>query len=271
MSRTVLTLKRPPGLRIDLRGITPTACAALGVAEVERLQVGMGNRYVALAELFDVSRAESAIEELHLEGDLSTCDRIGWQMEAGLLVARGNVGDHAGGCMRGGELRVQGDAGLLAACEMAGGVLDVAGSVGEFAASTLPGSMDGMRGGTFIVRGHAGARFADRMRRGTALVFGDVGDFVASRLVAGTVAIGGRCGIHPGHGMRRGSVVFAGAAPAVDPTFVPAQADAGVFWQLLARELARHGGPFAGLPQRRIERHLGDLGADGKGELILAT
>jgi formylmethanofuran dehydrogenase subunit C len=56
----------------------------------------------------------------------------------------------------------------------------------------------------------------------------------------------------------------------VAPTFVPALADAAVAWQLLARDLARAGGPFTGLPVRRIVRHLGDLSADGRGELILA-
>jgi formylmethanofuran dehydrogenase subunit C len=74
--------------------------------------------------------------------------------------------------------------------------------------------------------------------------------------------------------MRRGSVVLAagGAAFAAPPTFVPAVAQADVFWQLLARDLARLGGAgsvFAGLPQRRICRWLGDLAAGGKGELIL--
>jgi formylmethanofuran dehydrogenase subunit C len=128
--------------------------------------------------------------------------------------------------------------------------------------------MDGMRGGTLIVRGSAGARFGDRMRRGTAIVFGDAGDFLASRLVAGTIALGGRCGLHPCYGLRRGSVVFAAGAPEPPPTFVPAVAETPVFWQLLARDLARHGGVFAGLPRRGIERHLGDLSAGGKGEWI---
>jgi len=41
-----------------------------------------------------------------------------------------------------------------------------------------------------------------------------------------------------------------------------------VAWQLLARSLAKHGGPFEALPARRIVRHLGDLSAQGKGELI---
>jgi formylmethanofuran dehydrogenase subunit C len=108
------------------------------------------------------------------------------------------------------------------------------------------------------------------MRRGTALVCGDVGDFLASRMVAGTIAIGGSAGAHVGYGMRRGSVVFAGATPGISTTFVPAIAEAAVFWQLLARDLACHGGPWATLPQRRIERQLGDLAAGGKGELIVA-
>jgi formylmethanofuran dehydrogenase subunit C len=268
MSGWTLHLKRPPALRVDLRGVTPAALAGLAAAQVERLPLGHGNALVPLAEFFRVeARADDA---LVLIGDLSRFDHVGWQMEGGRLIVEGPAGHYAGGAMRGGELSVQGSAGLLAACEMAGGLLTIAGDVGDFAASTLPGSMDGMRGGTLLVHGNAGARFGDRMRRGSALVFGDVGDFVASRMVAGTIAIGGRAGLHVGYGMRRGSVVFATVAPELPPSFVPAVAEAAVFWQLLSRDLARHGGPFAALPQRRIERQLGDLAAGGKGELMLA-
>jgi formylmethanofuran dehydrogenase subunit C len=39
---------------------------------------------------------------------------------------------------------------------------------------------------------------------------------------------------------------------------------------LLARDLARHGGPFTTLAARGIDRHLGDVAAGGKGELIYA-
>ena len=271
---TTLSLKQAPALRVDLRGVTPAALAALSVAEIERLTVTHGTQSLPLAELFGVVRSESIgdVDELHFVGDLERFDRVGWQMAGGRVLVEGAVGDYAGGGMSAGEIQVSGSAGALAACEMSGGLLTVAGDVGDFAASTLPGSMDGMRGGTFIVRGSAGARFGDRMRRGTALVFGDAGDFLASRMVAGTIAVGGAAGRHVGYGMRRGSVVFAGvrAAPAIANTFVPAVADALVFWQLLSRDLARHGGPFAGLPARAIRRHLGDVAAGGKGELIVA-
>lgn len=268
------TLKQAPALRVDLRGVTPAALAALSVAEIEQLTVTHGTQTLPLAELFGIVRSDSAgdVDELRFVGDLARFDRVGWQLAGGRVTVDGSVGDHAGGGMSAGELQVAGSAGALAACEMSGGLLTVAGDVGDFAASTLPGSMDGMRGGTLIVRGNAGARFGDRMRRGTALVFGDAGDFLASRMVAGTIAVGGAAGRHAGYGMRRGSVVFAAsnAAPTISSTFVPAVADALVFWQLLSRDLARHGGPFAGLPSRVIRRHLGDVAAGGKGELIVA-
>jgi len=271
MSGWRLVLKSVPALRVDLRGVTPAALAGLPAAEAERLPVRHGNAAVALAEFFTLApHGDDGM--LDVEGDLSRFDYLGHELAGGRIRVDGSVGHHAGEGMSAGELHIEGDAGLLAACEMAGGSFTVRGDVGDFAASALPGSMDGMRGGTFVIKGKAGARFADRMRRGSAIVHGDAGDFLASRMVAGTVAVGGHAGAHAGFGMRRGSIVLAAGRSAVQvpATFVPAHASAPVIWQLLARDLARHGGPFAALAGRRIERHLGDLAADGKGEIIVA-
>jgi len=266
-----LRLKIAPALRLDLRAIVPTALAAHSSAEAAHLPVAHGNDTLALAEIFAIERIDDGEDTLVFDGDCARCDRIGWQLASGRIEVRGNVGDYVGAGMAGGEIRVLGKAGVLAGCEMQGGVLDVAGDVGDFAAGALPGSMDGMRGGTLIVRASAGERLGDRMRRGSVLVFGDVGAFAGSRMVAGTLAVGGRLGPHCAFGMRRGSIVCAGAAPAVAPTFVRTHHDCSAFWQLLARDLARFGGPFAGLPARRIERLAGDLAVGGKGELLLAT
>ncbi len=260
MSGFTLRMKQTPALRVDMRGVTPSA-------DVQTLQVGYGNALVPLAELFSIAPRNDG--KLIFDGDCSRCDRIGWQMDGGTLIVEGDAGDYVGAGMRGGAILVRGHARDLAACEMAGGTLTIEGSVGDFAASTLPGSMDGMRGGTLVIKGNVGERCADRMRRGTVVIFGNSGDFLASRLVAGTIAIGGKAGAHVGYGMRRGSIVFAGAPPTPSPTFVPAIADVPVFWQLLARDLAQHGGVFASLPSRRVERQLGDLAADGKGEWIV--
>jgi formylmethanofuran dehydrogenase subunit C len=269
VSITTLRLRTAPALRLDLRALNPAALAGLSASDIGRLSLPHGKGSLPLAECFDVQLGDEP-DALRLEGELSRCDRIGWLLAGGRIEVQGSVGDYAGACMTAGALHVHGSARDLAACEMAGGTLTIEGSLGDFAASTLPGSMDGMRGGTLIVRGSAGARFGDRMRRGTALVFGDAGDFIASRMVAGTIAVGGRCGAHPAYGMRRGSLVFAGPAPQVPATFVPAGAEAPVFWQLLARDLQVHGGPFTGLAARRMQRHLGDVCAAGKGEILLA-
>jgi formylmethanofuran dehydrogenase subunit C len=270
MSGWRLQLRHAPALRVDLRGITPVALAGLDAASVERLKIAYGNAMLPLAEFFSVTPASE--DALVLEGDLSRVDRIGWQMDGGRMLVEGHAGDQAGGGMRAGELLIKGGAGVLLACEMAGGTLVVEGDAGDFGASTLPGSMDGMRGGTLVVKGRVGDRFGDRMRRGTVVLHGDAGDFLASRMVAGTIALGGKAGAHAAYGMRRGSLVFAAGRPAAElpDTFVPAGAEAAVFWQLLSRELARHGGPFESLPRRRIERHLGDRAVAGKGELIFA-
>lgn len=272
MSIWHLKLKAQPALRLDLRSINPTALAELSQREVEQLPLPCGNACTPLGEWFSVQALTSDSTDLRIEGDLSQVDRIAWQLASGRVQVQGPVGDYLGAAMNGGHLTVHGNAGVLAACEMAGGHLTVHGNVGDFAASTLPGSMDGMRGGQLVVHGDAGARLADRMRRGTVVVHGSVGDFAASRMVAGTVAIAGSCGAHPAWGMRRGSLVFATRdeqqRPPPSATFVPAVADAAVFWQLLSRDLAHHGGAFAGLPARAIRRWLGDLATDGKGEMI---
>jgi len=272
MSTWHLKLKTQPTLRLDLRSINPTALAELSLREIEHLPLPCGNAFTPLGEWFSVQPLQAHGADLLIEGNLSQVDRIGWQLAAGHVRTQGPAGDYVGAGMSGGHLSVHGSAGMLAACEMAGGHLTVNGNVGDFAASTLPGSMDGMRGGQFVVHGDAGARLADRMRRGTVVVHGNVGDFAASRMVAGTVAIAGGCGAHPAWGMRRGSLVFATHDAALRPepsaTFVPAVADAAVFWQLLSRDLASHGGAFAGLPARPIRRWLGDLATDGRGEMI---
>ncbi len=268
MSGWRLTLKQAPALRLDLRSLSPNRLAALSADQIERLPLAYGNALSPLAEFFSVAAAGDGALRLEGEG-LARCDRIGWRMDGGRLIVEGAAGHHAGGLMSAGEMSVKGSAGLLAACEMSGGSLTVDGDVGDFAAGTLPGSMDGMRGGTLLVKGNAGERFGDRMRRGTALVFGSAGDFLASRMVAGTIAVAGGVGAHPGYGMRRGSVILRQPPPRISPSFVPAIAEAPVFWQLLARDLSRQGGPFADLASRPIERHLGDLASDGRGELIL--
>lgn len=268
-----LRLKAQPDFRVDLGGVLPARLAAMTADEVARVEVRYGNERLALGELFDIAAldgvAGESAPELRLDGDLSRFDAIGQDLDGGVLHIAGAVGDRLGLSMRGGEIRVQGSAGQLVGGEMTGGLIEVTGDVGDFAAGALPGSMDGMRGGTLIVRGKAGARCGDRMRRGTVVLHGDAGDFLAARMVAGTIAVAGRVGAHCGYGMRRGTLVFAGPLPAVPSTFVATHQDIVVFWTLLRRSLAYHGGRFAALPAHAPRRVVGDLAVDGKGEWLL--
>ena len=267
-----LRLKAQPDFRVDFGSVLPARLAAMTAAEVARVEIRHGNEMLALGELFNVAALGGGTAELspelRLEGELSRFDAIGQGLDGGVLRIDGAVGDRLGLSMRGGEIRVQGSAGQLAGCEMAGGLIEVEGDVGAFAAGALPGSMDGMRGGTLIVRGKARARCGDRMRRGTVVLHGDAGDFLASRMVAGTIAVAGEVGAHCGYGMRRGTLVFAGPPPAVPSTFVATHQDIVVFWTLLRRSLAYHGGPFAALPASAPRRLVGDLAVDGKGEWL---
>ena len=265
-----LVLRHVPALRVDGRRLSPARLRGLGADEVRRVALPSGRDRIELGEWFDVLPGYDAADVLRIDGDLSRFDAVGAGLEDGTLHVSGAVGDAAGMGMTGGRLAIAGDARDLAGCAMRGGWLEIGGDAGDLVASALPGDVDGMIGGTLVVRGRAGARLADRMRRGTVVVHGDAGDFAASRMVAGTLAIGGGCGAHPGWGLRRGSVVFAGAAPRVASTFVELRSDAGVFWQLLARDLARFGPPFDDLPRRQATRLAGDLAVQGKGELLVA-
>lgn len=257
-------------VRVDLRAATPQALCTLGAQAAARASVTQGNQHLALGDLFDVveEAGDVSVAQLTLEGDLRRIDRIGWQMAAGVLRVEGHAGDYAGCGMRGGELTVSGDAGDFTASELAGGRIEIGGDSGDFAAASLPGSIDGMRGGALTIRGSAGERLADHMRRGTVVVFGNAGDYAASRIVAGTLAIAGDCGAYLAYGMRRGTVLCLGRHPDAASTFGATHHDIRVYWSLLRRHLALAGGRFAQLPSAVPRRFVGDMAADGKGELL---
>jgi formylmethanofuran dehydrogenase subunit C len=272
MNALRLRLRAPVGraVRVDLRSLDPAAVCLLDQDAVAAVQVGQGNRQVPLGDFFDVAIEErdAAAPTLTLEGDLRGIDRIGWRMTEGTIQVLGDAGDYLGCGMAGGRLTVSGSAGDFAAAEMSGGQLRIDGNCGDFAAASLPGSIDGMRGGSMVIGGNAGARLADRMRRGTLLVLGDAGDYAASRMVAGTLAIAGACGSHLAYGMRRGTVLCLGAHPEASSTFAATHHDFRVYWSLLRQHLAAAGGVFAQLPIAPPKRFVGDIAADGKGELL---
>ena len=167
----------------------------------------------------------------------------------------------------------------LAACEMAGGSADH-----RRQRRRLRGEHLARQHGRHARRharwfgGRAGDRGSrDRMRRGTAVVFGDAGDFLASRMVAGTIAVGGARWCAPaGYGMRRGSVVLAGAEPPRGADFrarrLPTWTGrSGSCWRATSRVMAGHKTGLSSPTCRHVEskaRPSVTCAADGKGELI---
>jgi formylmethanofuran dehydrogenase subunit C len=275
MKRIILRPRHAPALRVDVRGLTPSALGPLSADDIERVPLWHGTERIELGSLFNVRVSDAAhdtdVPTLVFAGDMRHFDRIGWEMAEGRVIVEGDAGDYAGARMAGGALVIDGNAGSHAACEMSGGRIEIGGNAGDFAAGALPGDLDGMRGGQLIVRGNAGARFGDRMRRGMALVFGDAGDFAASRMVAGTIGIGGSVGEHLAYGMRRGTVVLPTTGASSSFRFAENHGDVDVFSRLMVRSLSREGGCFSELSLGGMRRFVGDVSVDGKGEVMVGV
>jgi formylmethanofuran dehydrogenase subunit C len=255
---------------IDAGGLTPQALAGRTQEEILRIPLPGWNQTLPVGELFAVSGTDAARVVLEdLDGSLI---RVGAGLASGELTVSGHAGDYAGEGMRAGALIVRGQAGDYLGAEMRGGTITVAGNTGAFAGSGRAGAVTGMRGGCIVVRGDAGDRTGDRMRRGLLLLEGSTGSYCAARMLAGTIVALGRVGSHPGYLMRRGTLVLADRQTETLPTFNDNGTHELLAIRLLLESLAPYGPAFQRFArQRQFARWLGDLGAEGKGEILVAT
>ena len=262
-----LRLRTKPPCQIDASALVPDQLAGKSVDEIARIELQGWNQTFAVGELFRASGEDA--QRLVLEGLDGSLIRVGTGMQSGELTVVGNAGDYAGESMRGGTLHIRGNAGDYLGAGMRGGNIAVSGNTGAFAASARAGHTKGMAGGTIVVRGAAGDRAGDRMRRGLLLIEGDAGGYCASRMLAGTIAVLGHIGTHPGYLMRRGTLFLNDPLSEPLPTFnLNAQSELLAIRLLLA-SLARHRPAFRPLARARFTRWLGDLGAEGKGEMFV--
>ncbi len=268
MSALTFTLRSPVAQRIDVSAITPDRLAGLAVESISRLPMHLGNRSVELGEVFSVAGSDS--ESILLIGG-GTLDHVGQGMTHGTLRVEGDAGAYAGADMQGGGLVVNGSVGLLAACAMRGGELKVGGNAGDFLGGARVGEMRGMRGGTVVVAGNAGDRAGDRMRRGAILIGGDCGLYCASRMIAGTIAVFGRIGPGAGYSMTRGTLLGSHEPARMLSTFNECGTFELGFLRLLSRQWTSLGAPFDQWASRRprVQRWMGDIGASGKGEILV--
>src|SRR5262245_34429364 len=254
---------------VEAECITPQNLASKSAAEIAALLVQHGNAPAPLGEFFTV---EGSAEDgdILIEGDCARVKLIGAGMSGERITIRGNAGMHLGAEMTGGEIRVHGNAGDWVGAEMKGGHIHVHGNAGHLVGAAYRGGHVGMRGGVILIDGKAGNEIGSMMRRGVIAVGGASGDFPGVGMIAGSVFLFDESGVRPGAGMKRGTIVFAGPAPTLLPTF---RADCGyrpVFLAIYLRQLKAWGFPVGDeLMRGQWRRYSGDLVSLGKGEVLV--
>ena len=151
---------------------------------------------------------------------------------------------------------------------MANGTLTINGNVGDFLGGAIIGERKGMRGGLVIVKGNAGDRVGDQMRRGIILIEGNAGQYCASRMLAGTIGVLGKVGEYLGFGMRRGTLLLT-QTPKLHATIQDCGTHTLPFLSLMFKAFADLPTKFAALNKNRVQSYAGDLGNDGKGEILV--
>jgi len=272
MKALTLTLRDgAPAQRIDLAGILPEPLARLSTGDIARLLLPVGNRAIALGEVFAVDGTPG--EVLAFAGTNARCDHIGAGMTAaGVIHVEGDAGAFAGEGLDGGTVVIDGNAGPHAARAMAGGYIAIRGGAGEGFAGASPGTRRGMRGGVAYVQGSVGDRAGEFLRRGLVIVGGDAGDYLGARATAGTIMVTGRAGDHAGWSMKRATLLLAKAPKSMPPGY----GDAGVhelpYPPLLWRTILRRGWmPAAAEAERflRVRRYAGDSQVGGLAEILI--
>jgi formylmethanofuran dehydrogenase subunit C len=269
MTALTFTLKEIPRQRIDLSPLTPDKLAGKSRKEIEVITLQSGTRKIPAAEIFRIKGDDPA--NIIFANACDKLDRIGAEMTGGHIHIDGNVGAYLGLQMRNGDIIVSGSAGAYVASGMKNGLIEIKNNVGDFLAAALPGDQRGMSGGSVIVRGNAGDRAGDHMRRGVLLIEGNAGDYCAARMTAGTIVILGNVGILPGYAMKRGTLLLRKTPERLPATFNDCGAHTFSFLPMLTRSWKTFGGKFARLPKAKspMQRYMGDLANNGKGEILL--
>jgi formylmethanofuran dehydrogenase subunit C len=212
--------------RVDASPLLPSRLAAMSIDDVLNLKLKSfaASKEFAVKDLFELhwnsgQASEVDSHQVVLRGDCSHLDRVGFEMDSGVILVEGSIGDQVAFGMRDGTIIVGGNCGNELCCGMRDGRVLVRGSAGNRVAGPVPGAKSGMRGGDCIIAGSCGDRVAERMRRGTLVVGGSCGDHGASFMIAGTLLLLGEIGAGWGCGMQRGSIIVTDSVQMDDLTF----------------------------------------------------
>lgn len=197
----ILRLKEKPDLCLEVEGLLP------GLDEIENFPIRYGNRVVSLSEFFDFEVERSDIQRITFEGDMERVKRIGWGLESGEIVVKGNAGMYLGAFMKGGKIIVEGDVGSFSGLNMEGGEIHIQGNAKDYLCASYRGDWRGMRGGTVYVEGNVGKELGSYMVGGKIFVEGYADDFIGSCMKGGLIYVRG-AKARVGAGMTGGSIVL---------------------------------------------------------------
>lgn len=262
-----IALRAEPAERVELDGVTADRLAGLDEREIASLSVRVGRSRAQLGDLFDVRGGRSA--RVRVMGALQLVDGLGAGTSAGEMIVEGEVGHRLGAGMRGGWIDVRGSAGDAAGLAMSGGALRIVGNAGARVGAGEPGASRGMTGGEIVVNGDAGDEAAARLRRGLVLITGAAGADAGRAMIAGTLVAFGAIAGPAGRGSKRGSIVALDAIE-IPETYRYACTYQPAYLRLLYTYLRRRYGIAVEdeALNGRYERHCGDAGTVGKGEIL---
>lgn len=266
MSALTFTLKKDLVQRLDVSPLTPDLLADKNAKDIAATLLWYGKQQIRADEVFDIAGDDSS--QIAFKNSSGKLDYIGSQMKSGSITIEGNAGNYLAFQMRNGEITLNGNALDFAASGMAGGTLKVNGNVADFLGGAIIGDRRGMRGGMVMVTGNAGDRVGDQMRRGIILIEGNVGQYCASRMLAGTIGVLGKVGEYLGFGMRRGTLLLT-QTPKLHATMQDCGVHTLPFLSLMFKAFQGLPTHFAQIKQNRVQRYAGDLGNDGKGEILV--
>lgn len=255
---------QPPVGTIDASVLIPRSAP---IAELAALSISIGNRQYRWSDVFDIAG------EAGNEWTVPDCPNylnLGQGMSTGLLRVEGHAGDFAGCRMTGGKLEVHGSAGYRLGASLAGGFITVSGNVEAEVGGPATEFFEGMTDGEILIAGSAGPRAGFRMRRGL-IAMHRAGEQAGHHLQAGTLLVTQGPLVHPGLGMKRGTIICldADAKPGWLPYYQPDCIYRPVILQMILGRLASlgfHLPPEA--RQARYQLYTGDRLTQGKGELF---
>ena len=266
MSALIFALKKDLAQKLDVSPLSPDLLAKKSLADIGATLLWYGKQQIRADEVFTISGNDT--NQLVFDKSTVKIDYIGSGLKMGHITVNGDTGAFLGFQMRQGSIIVNGSVADFAACGMAGGLLQINGNVGDYLGAALVGERAGMKGGIVIVKGNAGERTGDQMRRGMILIDGNVGNYCASRMLAGTIGVLGSVGEYVGYGMRRGTLLLT-KTPKLHATIQDCGTHTLPFLSLMFKSFSGLPSKFAEINSNRAHRFSGDIGNDGKGEILV--